>query len=200
MANKDINLNKSILRQNKIPILLNDPSWIKLFGNTNDKNIKNSKEELVRLISKENEITIKTHNLQKEKLESMKMILRVSDSVNNDNKKEDIVLLDEYTNKIHKINEDLEELTFELEMLPKEIRESNLKLLNDTIQYRYDEFDSREKILNHSLKEIEVLRIKLKELIKTKHDYEEWINDTYTFLHNVLGSEIIGKIDKARLK
>lgn len=128
------------------------------------------------------------------------MILGISDSVNNDNKTENIVLLDEYKDKIYNINQELEELAFQLEMMPKEIREGNFKLLTATIQYGYDELSSKEKIVNQSKEEIEILRQKLKELIKTKHDYEEWINETYTFFHGVLGSEIIGQIDKERLR
>jgi len=200
MASKNINLDENILRKNRIPLLFNEPSWVKLFGDTDDKDIKNLKEELIELVSKEKEANIRIQKIQKEKLECMKMILGVSDSVNNDNKKGNIVLLDEYKNKIYKINEELEELAFELERMPKEIREANFKLLNATIQYGYDKLSYKEKIVNKSKEEIEDLRQKLKGLIKTKHDYEEWINETYTFFHGVLGSEIIGKIDKERLK
>lgn len=200
MASKNIKLDENILRKNKIPLLFNEPSWVKLFGDTDDKNIKNGKEELIQLISKEKEMTITSRKLQKEKLECMKMILGVSDSVNNDNKTENIVLLDEYKNKIYNINEELEEITFELEKIPKEIRETNFKLLNATIEYGYDELRYREKIVNQSVEEIESLRQKLKLLMETKHDYEEWINETYTFLHGILGSEAIEKIDKERLK
>lgn len=200
MFAKNINLDESILLKNKIPLLHNDDSWIKLFGDTNDKNIQNAKEELIELVSKEKEIEIQYRELQKEKLKCMKMILGVSDSINNENKVENIALLDDYKNRMININEELEELTFQIETIPKEIRETNLKLLNATVQYGYDELKAKEKIVNQSISEIEILRQRLKELIETKHDYEEWINQTYTFLHGLLGSEVIEKIDKERLK
>lgn len=200
MASKNIKLDENILRKNKIPLLFNEPSWVKLFGDSGDKSIQNRKEELILLVSKEKEMSIRSRKLQKEKLESMKMILGISDSINNDNKTENIVLLDEYKDKIYKINQELEELTFQLETMPKEIREGNFKLLNATIQYGYDELRYKEKIVNQSTVEIETLRQKLKGLMETKYDYEEWINETYTFLHGVLGSEMIEKIDRERLK
>lgn len=200
MFNRNINLDESILLRNKIPLLYNNDSWIKLFGNSEDKNIKNARENLIELISKEREIEARNRELQKEKLKCMKMILGISDSINNDNKVENIGLLDEYKDQIISINEELEELTFQLEILPKEIREANLKLLNATIQYGYDELRTREKIVNQSIAEIESLRERLKDLMETKHDYEEWINETYRFLHGLLGSEVIEKIDKERLK
>lgn len=200
MFGKNINLDESILLKNKIPLLHNDDSWLKLFGDANDKNIQNAKEELIKLVSKGKELEIQNRQLQKEKIKCMKMILGVSDSINNDNKVDNIALLDDYKNRMIDINEELEELTFQLETIPKEIREANLKLLNATIQYGYDELRIKEKIVNQSISEIEVLRQRLKELIETKHDYEEWINETYTFLHGLLGSEVIEKIDRERFK
>lgn len=200
MFGRSMSLDENILRKNKIPLLHNDPGWTKLFGNVNDKHIQNAKEELTLLVSKEKEIETKSREFQKEKLKCMKMILGVSDSVNNDNKVENIVLLDEYKKQMLSINDELEELSFQLETIPKDIREANLKLLNATIQYGYDELKYKEKIVSQSMDEINILRNRLKELIKTKHDFEEWINDTYTFLHGLLGSEVIEKIDRERLK
>ncbi|CAK7085238.1 hypothetical protein [Tissierella sp.] len=200
MFGRNINLDQSILLKNKIPLLYNDESWVKLFGDVNDKNIQNTKEELIELVSKERELEIQNRELQREKLKCMKMILGISDSINNDNKVENIALLDDYKNRMISINEELEELTFQLETIPKEIREANLKLLNLTIEYGYDELKVKEKVVAQSIGEIEALRQKLKNLIKTKHDYEEWINETYTFLHGLLGSEVIEKIDKERFK
>jgi len=200
MFSKPINLDESILLKNKISLLHNDDSWNKLFGDANDKNIQNAKEELTQLVNREKEIETKNKELQKEKMKCMKMILGVSDSINNDNKVENIKLLDDYKNRMIDINEELEEIAFQLETIPKEIREANLKLLNATIQYGYSELKAREKVVNQSVGEIEILRERLKELMKTKHDYEEWVNETYTFLHGLLGSEVIEKIDRERFK
>ena len=200
MFNKNINLDKDILLKNKIPLLYSEPNWTKLFGNVNDKKIENAKEELMELVTRERELEIHNRELQKQKLKSMKMILGISDSVNNESKVENIGLLDEYKDQILKINDELDEVSFMLETIPQEIRESNLKLLNATIQYSYDELKIREKFVREANGEIEVLRERLKSLIDTKHDYEEWINETYTFLHGLLGSKEIDKIDRERLK
>lgn len=200
MFSRDMELDENILRRNNIPLLFNDLSWIKLFGNSSDKNIENSKEILMGLLAKQKQVESEINQLQREKTKSMKMILGVSDSVNNDNQSQNVCLLDEYKQNILDINEKLEELTFEMETIPKEIREANFKLLNDTVKYGYDEIKYKQKIVDKSISEIEILRKRLKELIVTKHDYEEWVNQTYTFLHGILGSEIIEKLDQERLK
>ncbi|NLK43457.1 MAG: hypothetical protein GX300_03560 [Tissierellia bacterium] len=197
---RSIDLDEKLIKKNRIPLLYNEPSWVKLFGKARNRNIQRAREELIALVEKEKELDIKTKDLQREKLKAMKMILGISDSVNNENKPENIRLLDEYKNKVERINEELNELIFQLETMPKEIREANLNLLNATIEYGYRELNNREKILKQSIEEIDVLRTRLKELIKIKHDYEEWINETYRFFHGLLGSDTIEKIDEERLR
>ncbi|MBU5438514.1 hypothetical protein KQI42_10865 [Tissierella sp. MSJ-40] len=200
MFNKSINLDEDILLKNKIPLLINDPTWTKLFGEANDKSIQNTKEELIQLVNNESNLDMKSRELQKEKLNCMKMILGVSDSVNNENKLENIELLDEYKKRIHEINEEIDEVTFQLETIPKSIKESNFNLLKATVKYGYDELKYREKVVNQVVGEIESLKEKLMELINTKHDYEEWINETYPFLHGLLGSNEMEKLDREILK
>ncbi|MFA7532947.1 MAG: hypothetical protein WCY46_01330, partial [Tissierellaceae bacterium] len=121
MLKKNIKIDKEMLRKNKLPLLYNESSWLRLFGDVEDKNIQSAREELTNLVSKEREIVAKSHELNKIKMKSMKMILGVSDSINNENKSENLRLLDEYKNKIENINEELEEIKFQLETLPQEI-------------------------------------------------------------------------------
>lgn len=203
MFGRNISLDENILRKNRIPLLIRDLEWIKLFGDSKNKYIQDSEEELIQLVSREKALEAYSGKLQKKKMKHMKMILKVSDSVNNEdnkNKTKDIELLDEYKEGIFKINEEMEDIKFQLEILPKGIRQANFQLLTATVQYGYNELKHREKVLNKSLEEIDSLREKLKELLEIKHDNEEWINETYTFLHGLLGSEVIEKIDREKLK
>lgn len=200
VANKTIEIDKDILRKNKIPLLYKDQNWIDLFSKVENKKINSAKAELEEKVAREIEIEVLIKDMQAEKLQCMKMILGVSDSVNNSNKKGNIKLLDEYREKIESINSQIDDLIFESETIPKEIRELNLNLLKETISYGYDELDQKEEILKSSLEEIDVLREQLKSLIKIKYDYGDWINKTYTFFHGLLGSEVIEKIDQERLK
>lgn len=200
MARKNIEIDKDILRNNKIPLLYKDSAWIELFNEVEDKKINVMKTELEEKVLRSREIEKLIKDMQAEKTQCMKMILGVSDSVNNLNKKGNIKLLDEYKEKIESINIEIDDLIFESETLPREIRESNLNLLRETIRYGYDELGEKEEILKESLEEIDILREKLKSLIKIKYDYGDWIDKTYTFFHGLLGSEVIEKIDQARLK
>lgn len=204
MFSKFISLDENVLRRNRIPLLINEPEWVELFGDINNRQIQSTKAELIQLISKEKELETYSKRIQKKKAKHMKMILEVSNVVNdednNNDKTKNIKLLDQYKEEILHINKEVEEIKFQLEVFPKEIREANFQLLNATVQYGYDELKHKEKEFDKAVTEIESLRLKLREALKTKHDNEEWINDTYTFLHGILGSEVIEKLDRKKLK
>ncbi len=200
MAFKNIDLDQNIMLKNKIPLLIEYKEWLNLFGNVNNKNIQYIKEELVELVKKERELERDSKSLQKEKIHAMKMILGVSDAVNNENKVETVGLLDEYKEKIEDINDELDEITFQLETTPQMIRELNFNLLKATVDYGYKELKHKEKKLKEVTDELETLRERLKVLINEKYDYEEFIDATYSFLHGMLGSEEMEKLDEEILE
>ena len=204
MFSKFISLDENVLRRNRIPLLINEPEWIELFGDINNRPIQLAKEELIKLILKEKELEAHSKKIQNKKAKHMKMILEVSNIINDEDDKSDktknIKLLDRYKEEILQINEEVEEIRFQLENFPKEIREANFQLLNATVQYGYDELKHKEREFDKAVSEIESLRIKLRDALVMKHDNEEWINATYTFLHGVLGSEVIEKLDRKKLR
>lgn len=200
MAFKNIELDENIVFKNKIPILIKDPNWLKLFGDVDNKNIQNIKEELIELVEAQGELGKNEKALQKEKTLAMKMILGVSNAVNNENKIQSVGLLDEYKERIENINEELDDIIYQLETIPFKIKEVNFNLLKATVYYGYKELKSKEKRLKEVTEELESMRERIKFLINQKYDYEEWINSTYSFLHGLLGSEEIEKLDEQILE
>lgn len=200
MAFRNIDLDENIMLKNKIPLLIENKDWLNLFGDINDKNIQYIKEELTELVEKQRELERDSKNFQKEKLHAMKMILGISDAVNNENKIGTLGLLDEYKEKIENINEELDEITFQLETVPQKIKELNFNLLKVTVSYGYKELKDKEKKLKAVTDELETIRERLQVLINEKYDYEEFINATYLFLHGMLGNEEMEKLDEEILE
>ncbi|MCF6460453.1 hypothetical protein [Clostridium sp. Cult3] len=196
MSYRGIDLDEDIIRKNKIPLLVEDDNWQELFGDIVNKNIQQIKEKLMELMEKERELDRLSKKLQKDKLHAMKMILGISDAVNNENKIENVDLLDKYKQRIEDINADLDDIMYQLEIIPQDIRKMNFDLLKATVEYGYKELKVKEKKLNSVTEELEILRERLKELINKKHDYEEWIDATYSFLHGMLGSQEMEKLDE----
>ncbi|GFN34302.1 V-type ATP synthase subunit I domain-containing protein [Tepidimicrobium xylanilyticum] len=200
MAFKKIDLDEKIILKNKIPLLIEDETWVKLFGDVNNKDIQYAEEELKELVERKRELERRQKTLQKDKTMAMKMILGISNAVNNENKVHTVGLLDEYKEKIEGINEELDDITYQLETLPQEIRELNFQLLEATVYYGYKELKTRESKLKEIVDELERLRKRIKVLINEKYDYEEWINLTYSFLHGLLGREETEKLDERILE
>lgn len=196
MSYRGIDLDEDIIRKNKIPLLVEDDNWQELFGDIVNKNIQQIKEKLMELMEKERELDRLSKKLQKDKLHAMKMILGISDAVNNENKIENVDVLDKYKQRIEDINADLDDIMYQLEIIPQDIRKMNFDLLKATVEYGYKELKVKEKKLNSVTEELEILRERLKELINKKHDYEEWIDATYSFLHGMLGSQEMEKLDE----
>lgn len=200
MDYKNIDLDENIILKNKIPLLIEDKNWIKLFGDTNNRSIQHIKEELSKLVEKQRELNKIERALQREKVHAMKMILGVSDAINNENKTHNIGLLDEYKEKIESINGELEDIAFRLETIPQEIRELNFNLLKATVFYGYKDLKSKQKRLTDVIDELDIIRERMKYLINEKYDYEEWIDSTYSFLHGMLGSEEMERLDNKILE
>lgn len=195
MFMKEIELDENIILKNKIPILIKEENWIALFSEVNDKTIQNYKKDLQELLKEEVKLELKIDKLQKDKKKCMIMILEISNAINNEEKVEEVDLLDEYKAKIHDINDKIDELTFELENIPQDIRDVNYELLKATVKYGYSKLKSNEKKLEEVTCEFDELRERLKVLLNEKINYEESINATYTFLHGMLGSKEMEKLD-----
>lgn len=196
----EIDIEETIIAKNKIPILIKDPTWLKLFGDTGDRFINNARKELEELLEKQRLTDRQLKEKDREKKKTMTKIIMLSDEINNNNSyMEGTELLGQYQQEIYKLNDEIDNLTFELEMLPKDIREANLNLLKSTVKLAYKQLSEWESSLEPFNEEMENLRNRLRELIEKKNDYEEKINITYTFLHGLLGSKEIDKFDKNML-
>lgn len=200
MPFNDINIDESIIVKNKIPLLIFNEEWINIFGSIDNKYIRDTKEKLIECVNKKKELEKEEIKLKNEKKHSIKMILGISNSVNNKNKIENVDLLDKYKKKIEDINERLDDIAFELENIHKEIRDLNFNLLKATIYYGYREIKKKEKDLGKINRELESIRKKAKILINEKYNYEEWVNSAYAFLHGMLGRDEIEKIDEKILE
>ncbi|KGG80526.1 hypothetical protein [Caloranaerobacter azorensis] len=199
MFEKDIDIDYGVIIKNKVPILTMDSNWKTIFGNSNNKDINNYKNILNDLIKEQRELSRKLVQLKTKKKRLMAMILNLSNEINNRNNSKAVEKLDECQREIHSINEEIETYTFKLEMLPKEIRAANLSLLKATIKVAYKDIKSNQEELDSICSQIEELRGKLKNLIEAKHEKEEIINKTYSFLHGILGSKEMERLDNELL-
>ncbi|SHJ61641.1 coiled-coil domain-containing protein [Paramaledivibacter caminithermalis] len=193
---REIQIDEKIIKRNKIPILIKDKHWRKLFNENSTKNMKRLSDKLEKLISEEKEITKLLKEANKEKKMLMNKILKLSDEANSNNNTAALDALENTRNKILEVNDRIDELQFRLEMLPKEIYDTNLELLKETIAISYEDIIEGRKRVSYLDKEIKDIRKKLGEMWEEKFTKENRINDLYLYLHGTLGHEETDKLDR----
>lgn len=196
----EVVIEKKDVQFNKLPLLHKDENWINLFGNTKDDEIKKYSDEIIELENEEKELLELLKTLDNDKKNCMTMILKVSDSVNTDKKKENIKFLDEYKEVLLNLNDKIDEVLFRIELIPDKIREANFQLLNATIKTGYENLSEKEKELSNAVEELDKVNKRMNELVEVKIRNENWIDGIYTFMHRLLGNDVIDNLDKKASK
>ena len=196
----NVDIEYDILLKNRIPLLIENKDWVQIFGSSKNKEIQKDKVALLELITREKELVKKLEDTKSDKKRMMAKIITLSDEINNNNKVENISILEESQQDMNRMNEEIDDIMFELEMMPRSIREANLKLLESTVKHAYMELVEKEEELEKINGELSELREKLRDYIVRKCDNEERINKIYSFLHNSLGNEKLNELDSDILK
>lgn len=98
--------------------------------------------------------------------------------------------------EIKHINERLKEIEEGLEINPDKVRDTNLELLEHTVNTVYFKMRENQKIYRELEGLIEVTRQKLKEYTEEKEFLSQDDTATYSYFHDLLGGEELEKLDR----
>ncbi|MDE6982008.1 MAG: hypothetical protein K2P60_11510, partial [Lachnospiraceae bacterium] len=104
--------------------------------------------------------------------------------------------LEEDKRLIGEINEKLEAYGEELLDLPRQIDKVNRELMYESVQSCYDILQSNTEVIEEISRWITQVRIDLKKNIIKKQNCEINSKEIYSYMHDVLGAEIIEVFDK----
>lgn len=185
---------EQLLKGKKIPILVLDQRWHKLFpGGKKPEEIQTLEKQLNALLKEQGKLVNSVKDLKSGKKKLMDAIVANMSSQNNEKKKEkQQKLLLETNERIEKESERLMELPFEIKTV-------NQQLLIVGISYCYGEWKSRNEELAALSGEIDSMREELKQKVAYKVDLEESIDVTYSLMHALLGREVMNLFDKNKL-
>lgn len=185
---------EQLLKGKKIPILVLDQRWHKLFpGGRKPAEVQSLEKQLNGLLKEQGKLVNTIKELKKGKKKLMEAIVADMGSQNNDKKKnKQQKLLLETSERIEKESERLMELPYQIKMV-------NEQLLVTGISYCYGEWKSRSEELKSLSEEIDGMREMLKEKVAHKVDLEESIDATYSLMHALLGREVMDLFDKNKL-
>lgn len=185
-----------LIKSKKVPILVLDQKWHRLFaihGKTDD--IRRTEEELKDLLARQGKANTELKDLKKLKNQLMGTIVQNMDDRESGDSRRREKKMEETKRLIDEINEKMENYEDELLMLPKEIKETNDKLM----LYSMDYFQEKLKINASESKEIEEwinnIRVELKKNIIRKQNRDINNKEIYTYLHDVFGPEVLDLFD-----
>ena len=187
-----------VITSKKIPIVTLDERWHQLFPSGKKTfQIRRLEEKLNQLLKEQGRLVNDAKSMKKLKNQLMNEI--VQNMCDSDQKSEESRLRTLARNQkmITELNEKLKNTDNELEAIPKKIKACNEELVYESVRVSYDQIA---KDL-HKIKElndwIEETRNKLKEKLVIKQELEESNNVAYTYLHDMLGANVMEGIDQS---
>lgn len=182
---------KEAISKSKVPILVLDNKWHRLFGKVEPtKEIKNLEEELSNLIKQQGKLVNENKSLKKIKNDLMNEIVANMDETSGNDKK-----LSDNKRLINEANDKLEENEDKLLELPKEIDRVNKALMSATMSMCYDRLQENTSEIEEIGMWIKDIRIKLKKKIVKKQDLEMYNASVYSYMHDIFGPEVMEIFD-----
>lgn len=189
------------LKKNKIPILVLDKNWHYMFppGRKTQKML-NLENNLNQLLKEQGRLINEEKDYNRFKKDCMNNIMELMEEAYTNENSEAQKNMSKSQKYIEQINNKIDSIEDRLIMLPIEIKNVNNELLSESINMCYSEMKADKEKIEQLDKEINELREQLKDRIDEKTVKQEIIDRTYTFLHNLVGVDIINKIDKNNME
>lgn len=184
------------LKQVKIPVLVLDQKWHRLFALEGKPDIvKELEAKLSEVLARQGKLTQEQKDLKKLKANLMQNIVEnmegteISSDIDKSKKLEqDKKLIDDVNEKIQQ-NED------QLLDIPREIVSYNDALMMETMDYCYDRMRTNYREAEEISDWIKQVRIDLKKNIIRKQNREINNREIYSYMHDIFGKDIINLFD-----
>ena len=195
-ADADIEYRRA-LKDKKLPLLTLDPRWHELFpDHAKTSEIKNLEKKLNKLIKNQGKANtdIKAYEQAKKKL--MLNIVQNMDDGSAPDSEAKHVKKDKSGKLIREINQKIVEAEEALKVLPAEIQEANQELLVVCMRVCYERLINNTREIEHLADWILEAREELKDRLLLKQDLEIKNTAMYSYMHDLLGAEVMEIFDK----
>lgn len=186
-----------VIKSVKIPILTLDERWNTLFAELIRRpEIKKKTKLMNELLKEQGGMVNRVKEMKVLKKRLMTNIVdnmsEVDDKDANDlrGKKQDV-----NQRLIRDINGKLDDSKERLMELPYEIMQNNRELLLESMIYGYTIINNNEDKAEDLASDIERLSLELEEKIKQKELIDKQTNAIYSYLHDLIGADILEKLD-----
>lgn len=191
---------KPINIEKKVHILTLDNRWHELFSNKKkSKKIADLEKRLNKLVGEQGQLT---NDLKEYSLLKKKMMADIVDNMKEAIEDEDNDAINEMKKSkkyINDIKTKLDKMEERMENLPREIQNTNKELLEYTMQDCYMRMYDSKNELDELQEWIDRVREELKEKAVRKTEAKEEYDRLYSYMHDLVGYEIIELYDKKYL-
>lgn len=188
----DLDELKETLKHTKIPILVLDQKWHRLFaleGKPDD--IKNAEVRVNEILKEQGKLNNEVRDLKIVKKKLMKNIVDNMDDTHASKKTHMANVGDMIDETNEKIAADEDRLLD----IPKELKEANDYLMILTASYSYDRMRTNTDEIKEIADWIKQIRVELKKNIIKKQNREINNREIYSYMHDIFGKDMLGLFD-----
>ena len=188
---------KRALAGKKVPILVLDQKWHRLFAvHGKPDEIKQTEADLNALLARQGKLNEDLKQYKKLKTKLMGSIVANMDGTtieeqNGEREKK----LDADKQLIDETNQKLEEVEDELLEIPNRIKETNLNLMLQSMDYFYDKLRDNKAESDEIAEWINQVRVDLKKNIIKKQNRDINNREIYAYLHDIFGPSMLDLFD-----
>jgi hypothetical protein len=192
---KKINFNK-VVKDKKLPILTLDNRWHELFTEEQKTpEIIELEQKVNNLLKKQGKMVNDIKDMKKLKTGLIKEIVVNMDIGTDIIGKAKEKKLDKNKQYINEINGKIDAAMDELSEIPYQIKEVNEALMAESIKNFYEQLEMNKTELKEVADWIAEIREELKRKILVKQDLEEKNARIYSYMHDILGAELMEAFD-----
>ena len=188
---------RKVLRKNDISLLMLDERYNSLFVNIEKTpEILQCEEKIKELLKEQSRLIAEQKEIQQCKKSCMDKIIQLTTEAFENNNEAAKNEMQDCQKEIQRINDRLVSLEQELDSVPDQIRETNLELLEHSVNVVYFKMRFNQKRVEELEKLIDEAHNRLKEYIDEKGALAQDYTDIYSYFHDLLGAEELEKMDK----
>jgi hypothetical protein len=189
-----------VVKTRKLPILTLDVRWHELFPeDEKTAQIRELEQSVNNLLKKQGKLVNDIKDMKKLKNHLIKDIMVNMDIGADLIGKAKEKKLDKNKQYITELNEKIKNAMDELSELPYQIKEENEKLMIESIGIFYDRMAANKTEIKEIADWIAGIREELKMKILKKQDMETKNNLIYTYMHDLLGADLMEVFDKEHM-
>lgn len=182
------------LAKTKIPILVLDQKWHRLFAlDGKPKEVQELESRLKEILERQGHLTQELKDLKKVKSSLMQNIVEHMDA--EEDKENHSRQMDENKRLIEEVKEKIAANEDALLEIPKEIQTYNDALMMETMNFCYDRLRTNYKEAEEIAEWIKKIRVELKKNIIRKQNREINNKEIYAYMHDIFGKDIINLFD-----